>query len=94
MEIVNQRTGFNLQDASLHDETPSHTRRWLAATDPIAPPGRVRLQLDSMTQVHQVFRHIHGRAIEFGADLVSIAVRNDLLDAIQGNPGNDRGSTS
>ena len=50
IKIVNQHTGLNLPDASLHDETPSHTWRWLAATDPTAPPGRVRLQLDSMTK--------------------------------------------
>ena len=91
MQVVMQKTGINLQNASLEDVAPIGSWRWLAATDPTAPPGRVRLQLSSMEQVQAVYDSIHNRSIEIGADLVAIAVQNDLLDIAGLGSGNDRG---
>ena len=91
MRVVAQKTGITLQNASLEDVAPAGTWRWLAATDPTAPPGRVRLQLASMEQVRAVHESVHNRSIEIGVDLVAIAVQNDLLDIAGLGPGNGRG---
>ena len=91
MQVVTQKTGIVLQNASLEDVAPTGTWRWLAATDPTAPPGRVRLQLSSMEQVRAAHDSVHNRSIEIGADLVAIAVQNDLLDIAGLGPGTGRG---
>ena len=55
MQVVTQKTGIALQSASLEGVAPTASWRWLAATDPTASPGRVRLQLSSMEQVQAVY---------------------------------------
>ena len=67
---------------------PPLSWRWLAATDPTAPPGRIRLQLETLEQVQLIISHIHGRSLQFGSDLVAIEIQNDLLDAQQVRLGN------
>ena len=91
MHIVARELGTPLRDASREEDAPVSSWRWLAATDPTAPPGRIRLQLASMEQVQLVYDRVHGRAIEMGADLVAISVQNDLLALASLRPGNGRG---
>ena len=95
MHVVSRQTGIDVTDASLLEDLPAASWRWLAATDPSAPPGRVRLQLESFSQVQAVVNAVHQRTIQFGTDWVSIEVQNDLLDATFNISGNgDRGSAT
>jgi len=91
MQFVERKTGLTLQDASLLEDAPPSSWRWLAATDPTAPPGRVRLQLENLEQVQSIMTEIHARSLQFGSDLVAVAVQNDLLDAVQPPSGNAPG---
>ena len=79
VNAVKQKSmGISLQSASLEDSASVGSWRWLAAIDPTASPGRVRLQPSSMEQVQAVCDGIHNCSIEIGADLVAIAVQSDL----------------
>ena len=91
MQMVGQFSRLPLQDASLRQDIPPLSWRWLAATDPSAPPGRIRLQLETLEQVQLIISHIHGRSLQFGSDLVAIEIQNDLLDAHQARSGNQIG---
>ena len=64
----------------------------LAEVDPSAPPGRVRLYLQSQDEVAAVAAQVDGRAVQLGADLLSVAVLNDLWDLRQGNGRRGRGA--
>ena len=93
MRSILARTQLSLQDASTQADPPPNSWQWLAARDPDAPPGRVRLSLTSLEQVQAVVDAVHGRAIQVGSDFIAIEVQNDLLDTRHLAAGNGRGGT-
>ena len=88
MRVVSERIGIQLADASLAGPASSSTWAWAAAQDPSAPPGRVRLLLPDVDAVTRLRAAVHGRAVQIGADLISIEVLNDLIDHVGQMPGN------
>ena len=54
----------------------------LREVEELAPAGRVRLYLQSETEVETVRRTLHEQAIAVGLDWVTLTVHSDLRDAL------------
>lgn len=85
MRVVSQRTGVALRAAVTADEPGAGV--WKPATlgDPSADPGRVRVQLASAVEVRLLAAELHGKAVQLGADLLTIAVISDPLNPLPAN---------
>ena len=95
MTVISAQSGLQLVDASFSDSASPGSWRWVAAQDPSAPHGRVRLFLADVEEARRVADAVHGRAIQIGSDIVSISVNNDLIDSCCGTQGNGgRGQAS
>ena len=58
---------------------------------PSAPPGRISLALSEQAQLDNLMQHIHGRAIQVGADLVSVEIQDYTTDHNTLLTKNDKG---
>ena len=76
--------GIQLSEASGDSGRKPGSWTWLAASDPAAPPGRSRLFLRDLGEVHQVRAQLHDKSIKIGLDTFRIQVHNDLVDKAQG----------
>ena len=97
MQHLGQIMGITLVESKDVASASSGSWRWLAASDPAAPPGRIRLFLSDEQEVHRVVSALHGKSIKVGSDLIGIQVSNDLRDAnsLMHPPGNGlMGATS
>ena len=81
MAHVKQYAGVNLEELNGVGPVKPGCWKWLAADDPNAPPGRVRLYLQSETEVQAIKAMIHGSTIRVGVDSLLVQVANDILDA-------------
>ena len=86
MTHIEQVTGIHLREAISDAPAGCGYWRWLAAADPEAPPGRLRLHLSSEEEVTAVREALHGKTIQVGLDRIALQVTNDAQDL----PGNGR----
>ena len=89
MEHFQTTAGVALAEAASPMVAKPGTWLWLAAADPTAPQGRLRLFLRTHEEVQSLFQALHGRTVQVGSDLVGIQVLHDISDAVgetrQGN---------
>ena len=92
MAVVGNRAGVAFRQADPREEQPP-AGSWRRAQDldPTAPPGRIRVYLETPGDVTALSAMLHGRAVQLGGDLVAVEVRSDLLDARTGNGRRGRG---
>ncbi|CAK0878899.1 unnamed protein product [Prorocentrum cordatum] len=86
MAHMEQATGIHLREATSDAPAGCGYWRWLAASDPVAPPGRLRLHLSSEAEVTAVREALHGKTIQVGLDRIALQVTSDAQDL----PGNGR----
>ena len=81
MRVVRQQTGVDLTAAASAAQLLPGSWRRLAADDPTADPGRVRLYFKTMADGAAVRAAIQGRAVQVGDDLVALRVETTAASA-------------
>ena len=95
MAVLQSHTGLAVSRAGSVESLVPGTWRRLADDDPSMAPGRVRLYLQSAADVGMVTRTLHGRAVQVGEDLVSIAiVPDELADSHASGRGSGQGGAA
>jgi hypothetical protein len=85
MQHLITKTGLDIKAGDEQRGPKTNEYVHLSSIDPSAPPGRLRLYLNSQDDVRKVFNALHGQIVEVGSDLVAIEVTNDLNNSLQGN---------
>ena len=74
-------TGLELRPAA-NVESPSLGEFFsLAAVDPLARPGTVKILLPDLDSVRKVYTALDGQSVRVGNDVLGVRVANDVLDA-------------
>ena len=81
MAHLQRAAGLNLQETGPGQEATPGTWRSMAAEDPTAPRGRMRLVLRDDLDVQRLFDELHERAVQVGGDMVGVQVLHDIHDA-------------
>ncbi|CAK0867076.1 unnamed protein product, partial [Prorocentrum cordatum] len=84
IEVLGHHSGLALTESDVGPQPTGPTWTWLAKENPAAATGRVRVHLDTDDQARRFTQAVHGRAIQLGADLVSLECTTDLQD-LEGN---------
>ncbi len=93
MEILGHHAGTPFTESDDGPRATEPTWQWLAKTNPSAAVGRIRVSLVTEEQLCCFTTAVHGRAIQLGADLISITYTSELADA-EGNDLIQSGSRS
>ena len=88
---VTQVAGIALVETTSDSPGTPGYWRWLGASDPTAPPGRLRLYLRSDDEVQKLYQALHERTLQVGMDHVALQVTNDRQD-LEGNGRRGRGA--
>jgi hypothetical protein len=84
MEVVGHHAGIDWRESDAGPDANRATWHWIAKSNPSAAPGRIRLSLQTEAQALAVSRHVHGRAVQLGAELISL----ECTAAVQDLTGN------
>ena len=79
--VLKAQAAMDLLPAASEEQLIPGTWRRVADADRSAAPGRLRLYLRSASEAETVSRVLHGKALQLGEDLVSIAVSKDVCAA-------------
>ena len=79
-------TGCNVKEASKSTAPKAGEYVHLASVDPTAPPGRLRLFLNSEEEVRKFYAALHGQTVQVGRDLIAIELAIDMIQ-LQPLPG-------
>ena len=91
MSVIEGRLGTQLRELGPDDVQSPSSWLHLVRSDPSVPTGRIRLQLASRADVDRLATEVHGRAVQIGADLLTISVLGDGLQQLPGNLRRRRG---
>ena len=88
MRHVVSSTGLSLAAAVDAERPRAGEYIHLASRDPLAPPGRMRVFLNSLEEVRRLYAALHGQSVLVNGDFVAVTVANDAV-ALERASGND-----